>query len=256
MCQCACLAVHCRDQRFKLALEEKKSKLGGLVADPDPIAVCDGWFRDTFQNVQMAAASNGREDHNGIDHNAWGISAGAVAADLSSPVVMTNPDMREKLQTALGARSTITKDGVSIQTVRDRKRKEKSTLPADEVKAANHKQFHSDGGLAKSKLIPSAMRLAPPSATKPVINIADSTPSPPALSTNSSHNNVGERKSKLRRQIGSKFFSSNTRTQEHKDLHRRLLALTPSKTVKTLIGDSMAIGHDTPTILQHLKSVL
>lgn len=88
------------------------------------------------------------EDHNGagIDHNAWGVSAGAVAvaADSSSPV-MTNPGMRTKLQTALGARSAITKDGASIQVVRDGKRKEKNALQA------NNKGFCSKG-LARSEL--------------------------------------------------------------------------------------------------------
>ena len=106
---------------------EKKNKLDGgpSVADPDPIAVCDDWFRGTFQSAQqMAAAADGREEHDGagIDHNACGVSAGAITADSSSPLI-TNAGTGKKVQTALGARSATTKDGVSIQAIRDRNKK-------------------------------------------------------------------------------------------------------------------------------------
>jgi hypothetical protein len=98
--------------------------------------------------------------------------------------------------------------------------------------------------------------LTPLPVLKTVIEIPDSLP---AMSGNSSFDTIGERKSKLRRQIGNNLFSSNTRTEDQEQeraLHKRLLLETPSKTVETLIGDSMAMGHDTPTTLKFLKTVL
>ena len=79
-------------------------------------------------------------------------------------------------------------------------------------------------GLLRAEVAPPATtRLAPSPAMKPVIEIADSTPSPPALSADDSmFDSAGECKSKLRRQIGSNTFSSNAaiqQDQEHEALH-------------------------------------
>jgi hypothetical protein len=158
--------------------------------------------------------------------------------------------MRSKMQTALNARTTMTKNGISINVLQARKKAEKKTA----AMVPNDKRFYSNG-LSRNPIVPPVpvvmRQLTPTPATKPG---AGPTPSPPALSTN----DVVERKSKLRRQIGNSIFSANasSQDQENKNLHKRLLTSTPNNTVETLIGDSIAMGHNTPTTLDYLKRTL
>jgi hypothetical protein len=153
----------------------------------------------------------------------------------------------------------MTKDGVSIKGIRDAKK------AAAEVntKLPNDKRFFSNG-LSKTKITPPVMlQRTPPVKNPPVIDIADDSPpspSPPALST---HANslfdpvaVAERKRKLCRQVGTANFSGESAPDsQDKALYKRLLTATPSKTVKSDIGNLTALKHDTPTALRFLKSI-
>ena len=172
--------------------------------------------------------------------------------------------MRKSMQASLDARSTMTKDGVSIQALRTRKQNENKKTPA-EVIAANDKRFYSNG-LSKTKLtgpLPVMKSLTPPQVkmSQAVIEILDSPPSPPTglppvgssvRSPPSFRDVIGERKSKLRRHLGQSIFASNEKTEDQ-DLYSRLLHETPSKSVNTLIGDLIAMDHDMPTTLKYLK---
>jgi hypothetical protein len=172
--------------------------------------------------------------------------------------------MRKSMQTALDGRTTMTKDGVSIQTIRARKK-----MTAAEVVGAKDKRFYSNG-LSRTKLtgpLPAMKSLTPPQFTNPqaVIEICESTPSPPTglqpveSPARSRPSEVGERKNKLRRRLGQSIFASNEKasneTTDDQQLHSRLLHETPSKSVDTLIGDSIAMEHDTSTTLRYLKAM-
>jgi hypothetical protein len=163
----------------------------------------------------------------------------------------------------------MTKDGVSTQTLRTLKKNENKKTPTEVVKA-NDKRFYSND-LSKTKLagpLPVMKILTPPQFKKSqaVIEIRESPPSPPTglppvgstvRSPPSSRDVIGERKSKLRRQLGQSIFASNEKasneTKEDQDLLSRLLHETPSKSVNALIGDSIDLDHDTPTTLKYLK---
>jgi len=85
VCQCSCAVVfHC-DQRFKLALDERKKKLQAATsttpADQNPLTEVNTWFNGTFQNAQLLAVA---DDGTDIANNAWGIAANikSLATDL------------------------------------------------------------------------------------------------------------------------------------------------------------------------------
>jgi hypothetical protein len=86
VCQCPCSMLFCRDQRFKLALEEKKRKLDCLSAptdDQNPIGQCDEWLGKPFQNAHVLAVADAGAN---VEQNAWGIAARMITGDLSSPL--------------------------------------------------------------------------------------------------------------------------------------------------------------------------
>ena len=189
-------------------------------AEQNPITEVNTWLTaGTFRNSQILAAAN----NNGtdVDDNSWGIAANVITGDRSSALA-SNPGARKSMQTSLDARTTTrTKDGVSTQPLRTRKKDKKKMSPA-EAAAAKDKRFCSNG-LSKTKLagpLPVMKSLTPPQFKCPqaAIEICDSPPSPPTglppvespvRSPPSRCNVIGERKSKLRCQLGLSIFSLN-----------------------------------------------
>lgn len=171
------------------------------------------------------------------------------------------------MQTAMGPRTTVTKDGVPISELQDMKRKAKAAQTTNLL--VLHQDSLRQSRFVRNKL--SATKITPArSAVRPsygnvytplqeysIENVAAAANVAMQAPTIEESDPVANRIKKLRMSLGKEMMiakragediDSNTKT-----LHSLLQYSTPRKRVETNVRDALDCGYDTPETKDHLE---